>query len=55
MALSVIYTAGDKELGRLTILYAEDIERAGYLDCLRKTAGYLWLTAGQESFDKDTL
>jgi len=51
----VIYTAGDKELGRLTILYAEDIERAGYLDCLRKTAGYLWLTAGQESFDKDTL
>ena len=48
----VIYTAGDKELGRLTILYAEDIERAGYLDCLRKTAGYLWLTAGQESFDK---
>ena len=51
----VIYTAGDKELGRLTILYAEDIDRAGYLDCLRKTAGYLWLTAGQESFDKDTL
>lgn len=51
----VIYTVGDKELGRLTILYAEDIERAGYLDCLRKTAGYLWLTAGQESFDKDTL
>ena len=51
----VIYTAGDKELGRLTILYAEDIDRAGYLDCLCKTAGYLWLTAGQESFDKDTL
>lgn len=51
----IIYTAGDRELGRLAIVYGESVNRAGYLDCLKKTMGYLWLTSGQESFDKDTL
>ena len=51
----VIYTSGGRELGRLAIIYGESLSRAGYLDCLKKTMGYLWLTKRQESFDKDVL
>lgn len=51
----VIYLSGDRELGRIAVLYGETVKRADYLDCLKKTVGYLWLRDQQESFDKDTL
>ena len=35
----LIYSQDRKEIGRVSILYGEDVQKAGYLDCLKEIMG----------------
>jgi D-alanyl-D-alanine carboxypeptidase (penicillin-binding protein 5/6) len=41
---SLIYHLGTKEIGRVAIVTTEEVEKAGYLDCLKKAAA-MWRQA----------